>query len=159
MATRKRDGGEVGPIGIFFILVIAVLGVSFLAHLLGWFGEAADVAHEQLGPRALLKKYEWFKDASAALDSKVANIAAAHRRQRSLVDSYEGKSRPKWSREDREQFNLWESEEAGMVASYNNLASEYNAEMVKANWRFANVGDVPAGGAPLPREYREYKQQ
>jgi hypothetical protein len=49
-----------------------------------------------------------------------------------------------------------EAERIGVASSYNDLAARYNSAMAKINWRFANVGDVPAGSEALPREYREY---
>lgn len=142
-------------------IAVAITLVAFVTILAGSSiracGETADVAHEQFGPRALLKKYEWFKEASASLDAKRANLDAAHHRQQSLIDSYDKAARSKWSREDREQYNLWESEETGMAASYNQLAAEYNAKMAEINWKFANAGDLPQGAdRVLPREYREY---
>jgi len=46
---------------------------------------------------------------------------------------------------------------AGIKASYNQLAAEYNAGMVKINWRYTNVGDLPPGSTePLPREFKPY---
>jgi hypothetical protein len=51
-----------------------------------------------------------------------------------------------------------ESEVAGVKASYNSLAAEYNANMVKVHWAFCNAGDLPAGAAEaLPREYKPYE--
>ena len=49
-------------VGIFFFLGIIITPVCYVA---GWVGEAAQVAREEGGPRELLRKYEWFKDAAA----------------------------------------------------------------------------------------------
>lgn len=41
--------------------------------------------------------------------------------------------------------------------SYNSLAADYNSQMAKFNWRFANKGDLPPGATdPLPREFKPY---
>jgi hypothetical protein len=74
--------------------------------------------------------------------------------------TYAKLERQKWPREDREQYNVWSSEVAGVKASYNSLAAEYNAAMAKFNWRFANAGDLPKGAdKPLPREFKTYVNQ
>jgi len=73
---------------------------------------------------------------------------------------YGSAARKEWAREDREQFNVWSSEVAGVKASYNSLAAEYNAQMAKMNWRFTNVGMLPQGATqPLPREYKPYVEE
>jgi hypothetical protein len=126
---------------------------------IGWIGDAGQVAKEQFGPRALLQKYEWFKDASAQLDAKVANIDAAQARIKSMDETYKPARRaPQWARADLEQYNLWQNEVSGLKANYNGLAAEYNAAMAKANYRFTNAGDLPAGATKvLPREFKPYQ--
>jgi hypothetical protein len=137
--------------------VLIFFGLWVAGSVFGWFGEVAQVAHDEVGPRALLKKYEWFKEAAAQLDAKRANIEAAKQRSKSMASLYGDAPRSKWSREDREQYNLWESEVAGIVSNYNGLAADYNAAHAKLNWKFADVGALPQGAAaPLPREYAPY---
>lgn len=145
--------------GIAILLFIAA-GLAFgLSRACSTVEEAADVAQEQLGPRALLKKYEWFKTAASELDAKLANLKAYERKMGDLVKAYGDTARVKWSREDREQYNLWSSEVAGLTANYNSLAAEYNAAMSKINWSFTNVGQLPAGASGvLPREFRKYEE-
>ena len=61
---------------------------------------------------------------------------------------------------DREQMYVWMSEVAGIKANYNQLAAEYNANMAKFNWAFANKGQLPIGAeVPLPREFKPYTTQ
>ena len=104
-----------------------------------------------------MDKYEWFKDASAQLDKKVADIQVYQSRLVDLNETYRSVPRQAWPREDREQYNVWSSEVSGVRTSYNSLAAEYNAQMAKFNWRFANAGDLPKGAdTPLPREYKPY---
>ena len=140
------------------ILLLGLVGVP-LTCALGTFGEASSVIREEFGPRELLRKYEWFKDASAALDAKQATITVYQGRFKRLEDDYAGKPRTEWARDDREQWSIWQSEAAGIRASYNTLAADYNSEMSKFNWRFTNVGDLPKGATrPLPREYKPYEE-
>ncbi len=150
-----------GPMTIAVKVILAVFVLSFLVggigYVAGWFGEAAQVAQEEFGPRAALEKYEWFKDAAAQLEKKQADIAVYEGRQKAMNETYQDLARQKWPREDREQYNVWSSEVAGVKASYNALAADYNAQMAKFNWRFANVGELPKGAdTPLPREFKPY---
>lgn len=144
------------PRALFAIFAIG-LGMIVLGSILGWFSNTAKVAQEQFGAEALLRKYEWFKDASAGLDKKRADITVYEQRLKNLEVAYKGVPRKEWPRDDREQFSIWQSEEAGIKASYNSLAADYNSQMSKFNYRFTNVGELPGGATiPLPREYKEY---
>lgn len=151
-----------GIIAIAIAGIIALIVLGFGVHacglVTGTAHKAMDVTAQQFDPATMLKRYEWFKDASAQLDKKLADVRVYERRLAALKQAYEGKPRSAWSREDREQSNLWLNEVAGIQASYNGLAAEYNAAMAKINYRFTNVGDLPAGaGTPLPREFKSYQ--
>lgn len=149
---------------VLLFLFVASAGFSALgigACAIGLIGgtatNAAQVVQKEFYPDALLRKYEWFKDAAASLDKKQADMGVYDARLKTQREMF---GQPKqWPRDVREQASIWMSEAAGIRASYNQLASEYNAEMAKFNWRFTNVGDVPQGGRPLPREYRHYQEQ
>lgn len=119
--------------------------------------DTANVVVDEFSPSVLLKKYEEFKDMSAVLDKKTADIKVYENRFTSLKEEYGGVARSQWAKEDREQYNLWMSELAGISASYNDVAARYNSNMVKFNYRFTNVGELPQGATePLPREYKPY---
>lgn len=145
------------------LVVVVGSGIWMVSCATGLVGGVAqntsNVIQKEFYPSALLQKYEWFKDASAALDKKQADLGVYNARLLDLKQAHEGEVRSKWPRDDREQYSIWSSEAAGIKASYNQLAAEYNAEMVKFNWRFTNVGDVPQGGRPLPRDYKPYIEQ
>jgi len=143
------------------LIVLAIVGiigiVCVFAVIMFFAGGAAKVAANELEPSVLQQKYEWFKDASAQLDAKIANIEVYQGRINRLQNTYNGTPRNQWNRADIDQINLYESEVGGIKASYNSLAATYNAEMVKWNWRFTNVGDLPQGSTKvLPREYKPY---
>jgi hypothetical protein len=125
------------------ILVAAIWGIG---TVFGWFGEAADVAKKEFGPAAAVQKYEWFKDAASQLDRKKADLSMFDAR----VDSL------KKNGGSPDSIAQAEAERIGVASSYNDLAARYNSSMAKANWRWANAGDVPAGSEPLPREFRTY---
>lgn len=151
---------------VLVFLFVAAFGLTVLgigACAIGLVGgvatNGAQVIQKEFYPDALLRKYEWFKDASAALDKKQADIKVYQRRLTDLEHSYTGVARRQWARDDREQSSIWQSELSGVRASYNSLAADYNAEMAKFNWRFTNVGDLPRGSStPLPREYKPYEE-
>lgn len=119
---------------IGFIIVLGIV-LSIIGAVLGWFGEAAQVAKEEFGPRAALEKYEWFKDASAQLVAKKQDISVYEKNLEMMREDYEGTKRKDWDRTDKEQFNQWMLEVAGMKASFNDLAAEYNAASSKFNWK------------------------
>ena len=122
--NRDLAGGVAGRIGVGFAVLVAGLGL--LAYVLGWFAEGAQVVQEQFGATASLKKYEAFKDWAAQLDAKAATLKSYQNRLKELENSYAGRSRSEWTREDREQFNLWQQYIVGIRSSYNALAAEYN---------------------------------
>ena len=138
------------------LLTVIGWGLSAIGLIGGAVNNAGTVMKKEFYPEALLKKYEWFKNAAAELDKKQADISVYDRRLATLTTDYAGTRRAAWPRDDREQYNQWLTESAGVKASYNALAAEYNAQMAKLNWAFTNVGQLPEGGTPLPREFRTY---
>ena len=161
---KTGEAIEKGPFRGGVKIIVIVAGLMFVggiaSYTLGWFGDAAQLAKEELSPRALLKKYEWFKDAAAQLDKKQADIGVYQSRLTNLKADYEGVPRKDWDRTDKQSYTQWAGEVAGVTASYNGLAAEYNAQMAKINWAFTNVGDLPQGASTvLPREFRVYASQ
>lgn len=150
--------------GVFCLIVLAIVGAIAGSLVLHTCSSANDIAHKaidvtaaQFDPETMLKRYEWFKDASASLDAKQADIQVYQNRFDTLKSDYGTSPRSQWSREDREQYNIWLSEVSGVQASYNMLAAEYNASMAKINYAFTNIGQLPRGAdKPLPREYKPY---
>jgi hypothetical protein len=147
-------------VGWVCVLLIAVVGLAVIGSALGvvdWFVNdpktgAIAVAKDELNARELLRKYTWFKDASAQLDARAADI----RVYQSRIDNL--RKVPNLDRTDREQLMIWESEVSGTKAAYNSLAAEYNSQMAKMNWQFTNIGQLPAGAdKPLPREFKPYE--
>jgi hypothetical protein len=145
---------------ILLIMAAAVIAASIFFTSCRYVNDAKDTAFKEFKPSTLLKKYEDFKEMSAVLDKKQADLKVYEARFQDLKDQYAGKPRSEWAREDREQYNLWSSEQAGISASYNDLAAQYNANMAKFNYAFCNVGTLPQGATePLPREFKPYMYQ
>ena len=141
-------------------IIVAIFVISIGSFVIGncsrWVGNGVETAHQQFDPSALLAKYEWFKDASAQLDNKVANIQVYESELSGYQKDY-GNNLSNYPRDIRETMEQHKSEMMGIINSYNSLASDYNSAMVKFNYKFCNVGTLPQGAdTPLPREYKPY---
>jgi hypothetical protein len=137
-------------IGIIFLLIV----LSVVSFVINWTGKAADVVAHEIDPQVLQQKYEWFKDASSQLDSRLATLST-YKLKIARVEKLAATDRV-----SREQLMIWEQEQQGVKASYNDLAAEYNAQMAKWNWRFCNVGGSPQGATQiLPRNYKPYIEE
>jgi hypothetical protein len=111
-------------------------------------GDTSKVVHKEFSASALLKKYEYFKDLSAAIDKKRADIEMYREELASMT--IEDKD-DKFYREQRK------SELIGIISIHNSLCGDYNSAMSKFNYRFTNAGDLPASNLePLPREIKPY---
>ncbi|MDE2438907.1 MAG: hypothetical protein KGN01_05985 [Patescibacteria group bacterium] len=111
----------------------------------GYLSDAKKTVFEQTKASAVLKKYEWFKDAAAQLEAFKATVKIQEKKIKFLEDE-----RPNWTRDDRQNWHQLTQEAVGVKAAYNNLAAEYNANMSKINFKFANE---------FPREFPAYKEE
>ena len=108
--------------------------------------DAKDTVYNEFKVSTLIKKYEYFKDLSAAIDKKRADIEL----YQIEISSYT-------KEDDRFYVEQRKSELIGIIAMHNQLCAEYNSAMSKFNYRFTNIGDLPEGATePLPREYKPY---
>ncbi len=153
-----NKGGALATKGIWLAAGLMMLvGVVFLA--VNWMLEPVQVAREEFGARATLKRYEWFKDAAAQIAARDASLKVFESRFAALKKAYGETPRAEWARADQEQGNLWEQEITGLIAARNSLADEYNAAMVKEHHKIFNLGAMPKDGKVLPREYVLYAQE
>lgn len=128
-------------VGTMMIVIVAVAVVRS-------FGDTVDTVHKEFSSSALLKKYEYFKDVSASIDKKRADLEA----YKSELSGYKVTDK-----DSRFYFEQRKSEALGLLSSYNGLVAEYNSAMSKFNYRFCNAGTMPASNLdPLPREYKPY---
>jgi hypothetical protein len=130
------------------IAVVALGGVATRA--MGWWGEAADVAQKEFGPKAMLKNYEWFVDQASRIDKMDADVALYAQRVKSLDGQYAsyGADRSLWPPDVRMEYDRKRSQAADDLTSIasqrNNLVREYNAQSEKFNWEpFNSKSDRP----------------
>lgn len=136
-----------GPLSV---AIKAVIGITILviliggiAYTLGWFGEAAHVARDEYGPRATVRKYEWFKDTAQALRRQQADIKIQEAAIAQFRVDY-GATTAQWPRDVRETYAQRQAELAGLKLMFNRTAAEYNANATKVNWSHVNVDGLPA---------------
>jgi hypothetical protein len=147
-------------LGIALLVMIGLFFIGLGLRACSMANSGADLIQKTYDPQEMQKKYEWFKDAAAQCDAKIANLRDYEFRFNTFKEDYgkDSVNRSKWTREDRETYSQWQSEYLGVKQSYNDLAAQYNAQMAKWNYRFTNVGDLPAGTTnPLPREFKPYQ--
>lgn len=133
-------------------LFFTISGVCILTiicfSVLRFCGNAADTAYKEFNPSMLLKKYEYFKNLSAAIDSKRADLNAYKVNLQDYVIK---------DKDDKFYYEQSRAEAMGILMMYNSLVAEYNAGMSKFNYAFCNVGSLPASNLePLPREFKPY---
>jgi len=130
-----------------FFKVVAWIMVIFIPtmFIVSMCSETSSVVKKEFGPSALLKKYEYFKDLSAAIDEKRATIEV-YKSQLAGIKNHEDF-----------QYQQTQAEMMGLISMHNSLCSEYNSAMSKFNYAFCNKGTLPESNLePLPREIKPY---
>lgn len=134
---------------ILFIVLLAVV-LSVAGWVLGWFSKAGQVAQQQFGPDAMLKKYEWFKEQSAAIKKMEADIDMFKQREQKVKEQYAGygDDMTKWPPDVRVQYNhaaeQSRDDRLAVTSQRNNLVRDYNAASSKFNWEpFLKNADRP----------------
>lgn len=130
--------------GLLVVGCIGIASISAVGFVFGIFGETAQVAKEEFGAKASLKKYEWFKDASASISKQKTNVMEYQQRIKSFESDYEGVKKSEWPRDERQEYNQLKSELVGIKQIYNDTVAEYNAQSSKFNWSMYDQtnGDV-----------------
>ena len=135
----------------FGIIVGVIFGFIIFGTILRGCDDAAQTVNKEFNASALLKKYEDFKNLSAAIDEKRAEIEMY---QSEIQEMSENKSMDK---DDKFYLQQRKSELLGIISIHNGLCADYNSAMSKFNYRFTNRGDLPATNLePLPREIKPY---
>ena len=132
--------------------VFIFLSVMFIGGLAcNAINGAGKVIKKEFNPETLLKKYEYFKDLSAAIDKKRVDIDM----YQAEIASYGERS--ELDKDDKFNLDQRKSELIGIISMHNTLCSQYNSAMSKFNYRFTNAGDLPATNLEvLPREIKPY---
>lgn len=132
----------------FAWFLVSFIAITAILYTCNFTGDAVQTVHKEFDPSALLKKYEYFKDLSSAIDKKRADIDMYQSEISTMV--IEDKD-DKFYKEQRK------SELIGIISIHNQLCAEYNSAMSKFNYKFTNTGDLPATNLePLPREIKPY---
>lgn len=132
----------------WFLLVFTSL--TIMGTCCYFCNDAARTAKREYSASTMLKKYEYFKNLSSAIDKKRADIEMYQ------AEIMELKQNAK-DNDDKFEIQQRKSELLGIISIHNSLCSEYNAQMSKFNYRFTNSGDLPETNlTPLPREFKPY---
>lgn len=126
------------------LVVFALLAGAATLSFCTFAGDVISTAATDMSPDNLLKRYEWFKESAAQLSKKKQDVEIAKADLASLADSY-GDNALEWPADVRQERSQMRAELRGIIGSYNRLAGEYNAAMAKINYKFTNVGSLPAG--------------
>jgi len=98
-------------------------------------------ACDQIGPDALLKKYEWFKNQYEAIQQIDARLKASDLEKTEFRAQSPDMS--KWDWHQHESYDRLVATRAGYLSQYNALVAEYNAQSKKFNWEFVKTRDLP----------------
>lgn len=145
---------EKGPMSAFMTIFGAILIMSLLigsiGYVLGWFSEAAIVAKEEFGPKAMLSKYEWFIDAAASIEKMDRDVALFQNRQDSMGLQFKdfGDNKSTWPPHVHAQYNqaLQQASDdlLAVKSQRNGIVKDYNAQSEKFNWApFQSRPDKP----------------
>jgi hypothetical protein len=116
-------------IGWIIVICIAIIGINFIVS---GCNDTAKTVQKKFNASALLKKYEYFKDLSSAIDKKRADIQVYEEELSSMKIE---------DKDDKFYYQQRKSEVLGLVSIYNGLVSDYNSQMSKFNYRFTNKGE------------------
>lgn len=129
---------------IFAWIILFLIGIIIFSTTCNWFSDGAKTLNKEFNPSTLLKKYEYFKNLSAAIDKNRADIEM-------YQEMLEG------NQENSIETSQLKAELRGIISIHNGLCAEYNSAMVKFNYNFTNKGSLPQSNlTPLPREYKPY---
>ena len=143
-------GGLLAFVALYMVLSLTFQGLRFWDSKL-------DTQYEQYNDKAVLKKYELFKNMAAQLSATKASIGVLDSAIKNLESQYTGVARKDWPKDDRIMWGQKNDERSAIILGHNELAGQYNSAMAKDNYRFANTGMMPNGATePLAREYAAY---
>ena len=130
---------------IFICVFMCIITFFSMCNL---FTDGIKTVENQYKPSVLLKKYEYFKDLSASIDKKNADIQMYQNEISSMQSN---------DKDDKFYIQQRKSELLGIISIHNQLCAEYNTAMSKFNYSFCNKGNLPETNLnPLPREYKPY---
>ena len=92
---------------LIWIALGFIIFLSILSYALGWVGETAKVTKEEFGPKAALKKYEWFINQANYIKEAKTKIEVFEKRVKSVDAEYKayGEDLSKWPPHIQVQYN------------------------------------------------------
>jgi len=154
----KMNQKGMSTTGIVFSIIGVIAGLSILGFVFGIFGEAQKVAHDELGPKAALVKYEWFIDQANRIEKMDQDVKLFDERITAIDTQYDsyGDDVSKWPPHIQMAYNKEKQQgredKLAVVSQRNNLVRDYNASSEKFNWSpFQIRPDKPK------ERYHEYK--
>ena len=117
------------------ILLAVIVGVPTLmigGRILGWTGKALDVVTEEVDPRTILNRYEWFIEQWNAIQEQSATLDAFKAYKDSITSDYGALA--KAPRDVRQEHSRQSAECRGILANHNRLAAEYRSAIQKVNY-------------------------
>ncbi len=118
-----------------FIAAIALPVLWVGANALGWLGQAATVVREEVAPRTILDRYQWFIEQWHAIEEQDATLMA-YKDAREAARTEYGTDIPMDVRRELAQQS---AEIRGILANRNRLAAEYRAAIQKINYQPATM--------------------
>lgn len=143
-----------GPMSAFMLIFGSILIISVIVggtgYIFGWFGEAAQVAQEEFGPKKALEKYEWFINRANDIEKMDQDVVLFDQRLTGVDAKYDGygDNQADWPPHIQVQYNT-EQQQArddllAIKSQRNGLVREYNASSEKFNWKlFQTSPDKP----------------
>lgn len=139
-----ETAAEKGPGALILKVLILILGLSILVgsvgYGLGWFSDAAQVAKEEFGPKAMRDKYTWFIQQAESIKKMDQDITNFEARLKSIEDKYAKYGKPENWRPDISTMYNHESQVAkddvnAVISQRNNLVKEYRAQSKNFLWK------------------------
>jgi len=138
------------PIGktLKYILLLG-LGLVLIGIPMGWFGQAAEVAKDEFGPKAALEKYEWFIDQAKNIEKMSQDVVLFEERASQVETKFSSYGKKtEWTLDVRmlynEEIKQAQNDVLAVKSQRNGLVREYNAASSKFNWSaFQTEPDKP----------------
>jgi len=156
MSYRKEFDEDMKSAKWYFWRIFwSVLGIgiviSIIGYGLGWFGEAAQVAKDELGPKRAAEKYTWFLQQAKYVKEADANIRIYRQKDTVITKQYErdyGTNHKTWdmlaSQNYQKDVRTNRDQLSAAIAARNNLVADYNAASANFLWApFKSKSDCP----------------
>ena len=122
-------------------IIPTLILLGLIGTVAGWFGEGAQVAREEFGPRAAVFKYEWFHDKHENIKSVKSKVKIAQDAVKSFTDS--AGPRTSWTFEDKNEMSRLSAVLNATQNILTEMVSEYNSNSKKFNHKVFRDAQLP----------------